>query len=236
MIFSILNLMSVAPMLQILRRDLRKKPCTENDAPAEMHGKWRKMSTSSKKRTKLHSSHLQKFVHYQRRLQQNQRKDHLWKILEHQCTCWETKTGTELNWRLFEHPETPQRLSQPMVKCKQMKKQQCTSTTLIFSLTLHIFEGTLAVLSLGKLCEDHGYSHECASREKTTLYHKWKKHLMQHRKLCSDRCTRIIDRFFQFDCKYISYIVKASNKTTSKYRQSTTGKSARASTQTQNTS
>ena len=51
---------------------------------------------------------------------------------------------------------------------------------------------------------------------------------MQHGKLCTDRCPNITNRFFQFDCKFISYIVNAghdrrllvmsSNNTMSKYR------------------
>ena len=35
-------------------------------------------------------------------------------------------------------------------KCKQMRKQQCTSTTWIYSGTVQIFEDAPAVLSLGK--------------------------------------------------------------------------------------
>ena len=55
---------------------------------------------------------------------------------------------------------------------------------------------------------------------------------MQHEKLCTDRFPRIIDRFFHFDCKYISYTAKAgrnrrlfaqsSHSTTSNYQQSPT--------------
>ena len=60
--FSILNLMSLVLMLQNLRAALRKKHCNKNGAPAEMHWKWRNMSTSSKKRTKPHSTRLQKEV------------------------------------------------------------------------------------------------------------------------------------------------------------------------------
>ena len=39
-------------------------------------------------------------------------------------------------------------------------------------LTVQILEGRPAVLSLGKLCEDHGYSHEWTSGQKPTSYHK----------------------------------------------------------------
>ena len=53
---------------------------------------------------------------------------------------------------------------------------------------------------------------------------------MQRGKLCTDRCPKITNQFFQFDYKYLSYIVTArlnrkfivrsSNNTTSKYHQS----------------
>ena len=69
---------------------------------------------------------------------------------------------------------------------------------------------------------------------KTTSYQTWQKHPMQHGELCADRCPRIINRFFQFECKYISYIVSAghvwwifvtsSNYTTLKCKHSSTGR------------
>ena len=56
---------------------------------------------------------------------------------------------------------------------------------------------------------------------------------MQHGTLCIDRCPRILNRLFQFDYKYISFIfsaglirrlhVKSSNNTTSKCQQASTG-------------
>ena len=69
--------------------------------------------------------------------------------------------------------------------------------------TLQVLEDTLEVLSVGKLCEDHGYSYEWISGQ------KMKENPMQHGKLCNDRCPRISDRFFQFDC--ISCIVTAGH-------------------------
>ena len=76
--------------------------------------------------------------------------------------------------------------------------------------TVQILEDTPAVPSLGKLCEDHGYSYEWASGQKPHCVKKVEKP-MRHRKLCTDRCPSIIDRFFQFHCKYISYIGSTGN-------------------------
>ena len=65
-VFRSANHTSVVLMLQCLRIEHRKKPCNKNDVPAEMRGKWLKVSTSSKKRTKLYSSRLRMFGVYQR--------------------------------------------------------------------------------------------------------------------------------------------------------------------------
>ena len=46
-------------------------------------------------------------------------------------------------------------------------------------LTVQILEDTPAVLSLGKLCEDHGYSNELTSGQKTHL-EKRQENTMQH--------------------------------------------------------
>ena len=53
-------------------------------------------------------------------------------------------------------------------KCRRMKRQLSMSRNWTF-LTLKILEDTPAVLSLGKLCEDHGYSYEWTSGQKPCL-------------------------------------------------------------------
>ena len=69
--------------------------------------------------------------------------------------------------------------------------------------------------------------------QKPHLINNGRKNPMQHGKLRTDRCPRIINWFFQFECKYISYIVyagfnrrlfvKSSNRATWKYQHSGTG-------------
>ena len=56
-----------------------------------------------------------------------------------------------------------------MEKCKQKRKHKYTSTNLDLFVTVQSIEETLAVLSLGKLCEDHGYSYEWVSGQKPRL-------------------------------------------------------------------
>ena len=81
------NLMSEVFARPSLRRGHKRKPCTKKDAPAEQHGTWRKMFTSSKIRTKLRFTLLLKPGQRWRLLQNYWRNESSWLILELQCTC-----------------------------------------------------------------------------------------------------------------------------------------------------
>ena len=74
--------------------------------------------------------------------------------------------------------------------------------------TVQILEDTPAVLSLGRLGEAHGYSYEWTSDEEPHLTYM-AENPVQHWKLYTDRCPRIINWLFQFDCKHLSNIVNA---------------------------
>ena len=101
---------------------------------------------------------------------------------------------------------------------------------------VQILEGTPAVLSLRKLCEEYGYSHEwTTNKKKTNLIKKPAEKPRQHRKMCTDRCPRIIDWFFQFDCKYLLH---RQRKTRPRRRYTSSpplGNQLRDSTKTKNT-
>ena len=77
--------------------------------------------------------------------------------------------------------------------------------------TVQILGDTPAVLSPCELYEEHGYSLEWASGQKPHLTLEGQNHPMHHGKLCANRCPRISNRFFQFECKYISYIITAGH-------------------------
>ena len=90
--------------------------------------------------------------------------------------------------------------------------------------TVKLLEDTLAELSLGKLCEEHGDSYEWSI---TTSRQKWQKDSMQYGKPRADHCPRIANRLFQFDHMYVYNIVTAglrsvnissSNHTKSEYK------------------
>ena len=69
-----------------------------------------------------------------------------------------------------------------------------------------LFENTLAVLSLGKLCEEFGYSYHWTSGQKPHLI-KNDKNSLHFCELCTIRCPWFINEFFYFIFTYFSYIL-----------------------------
>ena len=63
-------------------------------------------------------------------------------------------------------------------------------------LTMKLFEDTPAVLSLGKLCDAHGYSYEWINGQKTTSHKKWYSNTVQNGKLRANRGSWFISEFF----------------------------------------
>ena len=59
-------------------------------------------------------------------------------------------------------------------------------------LTLKVLENTPAVLSLGKLCDENGYSNEWINGQKTTSHLKRDSNTMQHGELRSYRGSRLV--------------------------------------------
>ena len=63
-------------------------------------------------------------------------------------------------------------------------------------LTMKVLEDTTAVLSLGQLCDEHGYSYEWIIGTKTTSHLKRYSDTVQHRELRSDRGSWFVNEFF----------------------------------------
>ena len=70
--------------------------------------------------------------------------------------------------------------------------------------TVQLLEDTPAVLSSGKLCEEHGYSYACGPVVRQNNF-------IQYGKLCADCCPRIGDRFVQLERKFVFHIVNAGD-------------------------
>ena len=73
-------------------------------------------------------------------------------------------------------------------------------------LTVKLPEDTPAVLSLGKLCEDHGYFIRVDQWPETTSHRRWQTDKLQHGEPCTDRCPWFIDRLEELSFTYISDI------------------------------
>ena len=77
--------------------------------------------------------------------------------------------------------------------------------------TVMLLEDTPAVLSLGKLCEDHGNKLALDQWSRTTSHQKWQENRLQHSELRTLRCPWSVDKFFNFIFTYFSYIFIAGN-------------------------
>ena len=61
---------------------------------------------------------------------------------------------------------------------------------------MKVLEDTPAVLSLGKLCDEHGYSHEWINGQKPHLIKKRDLNTVQYGKLRTNRGSWFISEFF----------------------------------------
>ena len=61
---------------------------------------------------------------------------------------------------------------------------------------MKVLEDTPAVSSLGKLCDEYGYSYEWINGQKPHLIKKRYSDTVQHRELRSDRGSWFINEFF----------------------------------------
>ena len=63
-------------------------------------------------------------------------------------------------------------------------------------LTMKVLENTPAVLSLGQLCDEHGYSYEWINGQKPTSHLKRYWNTVQHGELRFHRGSRLVNEFF----------------------------------------
>ena len=83
-------------------------------------------------------------------------------------------------------------------------REEATENVKEFDLfvTVMLLEETPAVLSLGKLCEDHGFSYHWTSGQKPTSHQKKAKRSIAIKQLRTIRCPWPVDKFlcFIFTC------------------------------------
>ena len=102
-----------------------------SDATEARHGTLPKIFSSSKKKTKLHSTRPRRNGYSRLRQQKSLRKESLWWIPELACI-WSTRnTLTQPNWRPGGHWGVRRWWWRPTARCKQEKKPRCQRIGLI---------------------------------------------------------------------------------------------------------
>ena len=77
--------------------------------------------------------------------------------------------------------------------------------------TVTLLEDTPAVLSLTKLCDDHGYTYHWTSGRKPHLTKKRQEHQLQYSELRTIRCPWSVDEFLHFIFTYFFNIFIAGD-------------------------
>ena len=120
-------------------------------------------SARSKKKTGLHSTFPRRNGYSWLLQQKSWRKESL-QLIQARVRIWSLrKTLTLLSWRPWGHRGVRRRWWRPTARCKPEKKPRYMSNNWICLSKLCLMEKLLAVLSLEKLCEDHGYTYHWAS-------------------------------------------------------------------------
>ena len=158
------NLQNAIRVLLHLRKEQWMKPCNKNDAPAEKHGTWRKHihQLKSKDRATFYFA------------------TEAWVMLAPSSKKSRGGRNSGRFWSINAHAEQKKGLSLGELEPLRKSRNPTTAVTangevqtsqdaqvyvhgLELFVTVHILEHTPAVLSSGKLCEEHGYTCELAS-------------------------------------------------------------------------
>ena len=102
------------------------------------------------------------------------------------------KTQAHMNWTLCEDPENP-----TVVLTHTNEEAQVFVHDLNFFVTVQLLEDALAVLSLGKLCVDDGYSYEWVSGQKTTVAQRREDNCVQNGQFRTSCRSRVIHQFWK---------------------------------------
>ena len=161
-------LISATLMLQNLRIGLKKRRNGKSDVPVKQRGSWPIISKNYRRKIKQHSSHLRKIGACLRHQPVNQRKENLLWTPERRCT-WSAKKNNSAE---LETLTTSKSLTTVITANGEVQTHEEATVyvkELERFLTMKVLEDTPAVLSLRKLCDEHGYSHEWTTGQKQHL-------------------------------------------------------------------
>ena len=149
-----------------------------------------KTFTSSKKKTRRHSTRSRKNGSSRLRKQ----KSRLWWIPELVCSWSARKTLTLLSWRPWGHREVRRRWWRQMVKCEPEKKPRYMSMNSTYSWHLCFLEKHPQIFHWRALRGSWVYL-PLDQQSKTTSHQKWQENWLQYIKLCALRSPWFIREF-----------------------------------------
>ena len=126
-------LISEVPTLWNLRTGPIKRLNDSSDVPEASFGILLKTNTSSKKKTRLHSTFPRRNGYSRLRKQKSWRKESFQLIQERVCIWSVRKTLTLLSWRPWGDEEVRRRWWRPMARCKPEKERRCMSINWSYS-------------------------------------------------------------------------------------------------------
>ena len=134
-----------------------------------------KTYATSNRTTKLHSTRPRKKGYSRLRQQKSRRKESLWRILELVCiwSASDTVNSAELETMRTSRSLTTAMTANGVVQIREEATVYVNQLDLL--VTVMLPEETPAVLSLGKLCEDRGYTYHWTSGEKPHLTNNGKR-------------------------------------------------------------
>ena len=176
------NLQIAIRLRQQSRTGHFRKLCHKNDAPAEKHGTWRTMSLSSKHKDEApFDSPSEAWVMKAPSSKRPQTREFVidWGASLHTLSNKDSSSGELETLRRSRNPTTVVTASGEV---QTNEEAQVYVHDLGLFVTVHLLEDTRAVVSLGKLCEEHGYTHEWASGQRPHLTKDGKKILFKTEK------------------------------------------------------
>ena len=155
-------------MLQTLTTGLKKRLSNKSDAPAEARGNGKRYPQAQGKRTKPHSARLPMFGAHQ--APSSTKPENREFVVDsgasiHMLNKKDPNSAELDTFRVSRNPTT-------VIPANGEVQTTEEATVYVYDLdlivTVQIVQDAPVVLSLGKLCEDHGKSHEWTSGQKTT--------------------------------------------------------------------
>ena len=146
-----------------------------SDVPEARRGILPKHIQARRKKTKLHSIRPRKNGYCRLHQHESRRRESLWWIPELVCIWSASETLNTVELDTVRTSRSPSTVMTANGEVQTREEATVYVRELDLFVTVLLLEETPAVLSLGKLCEDRGYTHHWTSGQKTHLTKKCKR-------------------------------------------------------------